>query len=303
MKPIAFHPVETRMKKSNFFRAPIKEAVEQLTSLLSAISETPALDAQVLVAFLFNQPRSWLNAHGEEPLDLEISERLEGLIPRLFAEEPLPYILGKQEFFGREFMVNQDVMIPRPETELLVEYAIAYIQDNIQYIQPWKIIDIGTGSGNIAISLAASIPGLKVIATDFSLNALRVAKINAKKAGVEESIHFIQADLLEHPELTGDFQIVLSNPPYIPTEVCSELSVSNYEPNIALDGGEDGLEIILQIIASTKSRLATKGLFLMEMESSQGARVKSFAESAFPGARIEIIKDLARHDRLLRVEK
>jgi release factor glutamine methyltransferase len=291
------------MKKNKFIQLPVNEAVAQLTSLLSAISETPALDAQVLVAFLFNQPRSWLIAHGEDTLDSEKSERLAGLIPRLSVGEPLSYILGRQEFFGREFMVNRDVLIPRPETELLVEHAVAYIHDNIQYIQPWKIIDIGTGSGSIAISLATSIPGLKVTATDFSSKALIVAQFNAKKAGVEKSIHFIQADLLEHPELAGKFQVLLCNPPYIPTKALSDLSVSNYEPNIALDGGEDGMEIIRRIIASIKSRLATEGLFLMEMESSQGARVKSLAESAFPGARIEIIKDLARHDRLLKVER
>lgn len=268
----------------------------------------PSLDAQVLLAHVLAKSRTWVLAHPEAELTAEQQEHLEGSVARLQAGEPLPYVLGHWEFFGLEFKVTPEVLIPRPETELLVELALDWLRS---HPVARTAIDIGTGSGCIAISLAAHLPDLHIAATDLSNAALQVAHLNAQKHGVADQINFIQADLLhqlrdESSMLTvqpSAFKLISANLPYIPTETLHGLQVFQHEPTVALDGGVDGLDLIRRLLNQAPAYLAPHGLLLLEIEYRQGQQVLALAQEAFPRAKVEVIKDLSGHDRIIRVEK
>ncbi|HVF24285.1 MAG TPA: HemK/PrmC family methyltransferase, partial [Anaerolineales bacterium] len=171
--------------------------LSDITACLAPISDTPALDASVLIAYVLNQPRSWVMAHHELTLTTKQQKHLDNSLMRLKSGEPFPYILGHWEFFGLKFDVTPDTLIPRPETELLVEKAIAWLQ-----ARPAKrsVADVGTGSGAIAVSVAINVPDVRILATDISSGALQVAKRNAEKFGVNERITSAECDLLPHPQ-------------------------------------------------------------------------------------------------------
>lgn len=259
--------------------------------------DTPGLDAQVLLAKVTGKPRAWVLAHPEAPLTGSRAAALEALAQRLSDGEPLPYLLGEWEFFGLSFEVTPDVLIPRPETELLVESAIARLKDlrgdNL------RVADVGTGSGCIAISLAVTVPGVRVTATDISAEALEVARRNAVRHGVEERVEFQCCNLL--PDSPADFHLIVANLPYIPTRTLCKLPVYRREPTLALDGGTDGLSAIRSLIEQAPERLAPGGMLLMEIEASEGAAVLSLACDAFSEAEVHLHKDVAGHDRLLEV--
>ncbi len=227
---------------------------------------------------------------------------------RLKSGEPFPYILGHWEFFGLQFDITPDTLIPRPETELLVEKAIVWLQGH-----PAKrsVADVGTGSGAIAVSVAVNVPDVKILATDISHKALQVAKRNAKKFGVSERIKFAECDLLPHPftplpagEGLGvrEIDMICANLPYIPTTTLHGLTIYNHEPTLALDGGEDGLDPFRKLLHISPQWLAPDGMMLFEIESTHGSKATSFARAAFPEARISIHRDLARKDRLLEID-
>ena len=163
--------------------------LSDLTTRLTPISDTPALDASVLIAHIVGKPRTWVMAHLDLTLTTEQQDQLDVSLKRLERGEPLPYVIGKWEFFGLEFDLTPDVLIPRPETELLVEKAIAWLQANPQRR---TLADVGTGSGAIAVSLAVNNPHVNILATDISPGALQVAKRNAQKHGVSDRVEFVQ---------------------------------------------------------------------------------------------------------------
>lgn len=279
-----------------------------ITACLAPISDTPALDASVLIAHVINKPRSWVMAHNELTLTTEQQKQLDNSLIRLKSGEPFPYILGQWEFFGLQFDVNPDTLIPRPETELLVEKAIAWLQ-----VHPAKrsVADVGTGSGAIAVSIAVNMPDAKILATDISSGALQVAKHNAKKFGVSERIQFAECDLLPHPqplsqrergEGVREINLLCANLPYIPTTTLHGLPIYNREPTLALDGGEDGLEPFRKLLKLSPPWLAPDGMMLLEIESTLGSQALSLADTAFPEARSSLHKDLAGKDRLLQIE-
>jgi release factor glutamine methyltransferase len=265
-------------------------------------SDSPELDAQVLLAHLLDKPRSWVFAHPEAPLPRDSFTELEAILPRLVAGEPLPYILGTWHFFGLEFEVTSEVLIPRPETELLVERAIAWMKRPGLDIRELQVLDIGTGSGCIAVSLAVNMPGLSITAIDISTSALEVARRNANKVNVSSCITFLEADLFSNPLIMGPFSLIVANPPYIPTKTLHALPVFGREPTLALDGGPIGLSIIDRILSGSHDHLIPGGLLLMEIESSEGPVVHSLAIGSFPKAQIRIHQDLAGHDRLLEIQ-
>jgi release factor glutamine methyltransferase len=213
------------------------------------------------------------------------------------------YLLGHKEFFGLEFQVNPHVLIPRPETELLVETAIEWsiINNQLSIVNgKFTIADVGTGSGCIAVALAKHLPKASLVAIDASPEALRLARLNAERHAVQ--ITFLSGDLLE--PLAEPVDLMVSNPPYVSqAELAAAMpEVSVYEPRLALDGGEDGLDVVRRLLSQAKEKLKPGGALLVEIGASQGQAMIKLAQTHFPGAVIQIKKDLAGLDRLLVVQ-
>ncbi len=269
-----------------------------LRTRLKAISDTPGLDARVLLSHVLQQPQNWLLAHPEYPPKHKETYRLQQALECLLDGEPLPYVLGQWEFFGLTFQLSPEVLIPRPETELLVETALNWLTD---YPDRRRAIDIGTGSGCIAVSLAKHCADLNLVAVDISPDALRTARQNTRRHQVDEQIHFEQGNLWE--PVRGSFDLICTNLPYIPTATLKSLAIYGREPMLALDGGVDGLDMIREFLAAAPGFLAFGGLLLAEIEASQGSEVLALAREHFPNAQIRILPDLAGHDRLLRIQQ
>ena len=278
----------------------IKNNLDQISKSLAGVSETPELDAQVLLADVLGMSRAQLLSYMDLELTSEQVQFLDQQVRRLESGQAFPYVLGHWEFFGLNFELSPDVLIPRPETELLVEKALDWLK---KHPDRRKAIDIGTGSGCIAVSLAVNQPDLCVVACDISYDALTIARRNAAEHRLEDRVHLLQADLLSSfPLQSGpaiQFDLICANPPYIPSGILQELPVSSREPWLALDGGEQGLEIIRVLLAQAKSLLAVGGLLLLEIGSGQGDMVKKLAQDEFLSAEVEVMLDLAGHDRLL----
>ncbi len=289
---------------------PIRDSLTEITSRLASVSDTPALDASVLLARIVDRPRSWILAHPELTLTDEQQDRLHASLSRLQNGEPFPYVLGRWEFFGLEFDVTPDVLIPRPESELLVEKAIAWLQKNPTKI---NVADIGTGSGAIAVSIAVNVPNAKILATDISIKALQVAMRNAEKHGVSERIEFVECDVLPHPQPSPSgcyaisrwergVNLLCANLPYIPTNTLKHLPVYQREPTLALDGGEDGLDLFRTLLNAIPNWLAPNALILLEIESSHGKQTTQLARQHFQNANITLHQDLTGRDRLLEIQ-
>ena len=276
--------------------------LSKITDRLTSFSDTPALDASVLLAHIIDKPRTWVMAHPEVALTRRQQKQLDDSLARLELGESFPYVLGHWEFFGMDFDITPDVLIPRPETELLVERAIAWLRES-----PVRrtVADVGTGSGVIAVSIAVNVPDANILATDISRDTLDVAKKNAKKFGVDRHIEFIQCDLLPAmPDLFSTEQhidLICANLPYIPTGTLRNLPVYGREPTLALDGGDDGLELIRRLLHIAPEWLAPNGMMLLEIESTRGIQALNLACDLFSQATIHLHKDLAGQDRLLEI--
>lgn len=269
----------------------------RLTDRLKSISDTAGLDAQVLVAHILGVERSWVLSHLDAELDVFQERAIATAFARLESGEPLPYILGKWEFYGLEFSLGPEVLIPRPETELLVDLALNWLK---AHPERRYAADIGTGSGCIAATLAKKVPDLKVIATDVSRQALRVASENCIRHKVAERVKLLQSDLMDN--LESHFDFICANLPYIPTKTLHHLAVFGREPTLALDGGERGLDLISRLLIQAPDHLTSEGLLLLEIEASQGEEAVDLARQAFPGGDIQVLPDLAGHDRVLYVQ-
>jgi release factor glutamine methyltransferase len=277
----------------------VAACLDDLILRLRSCSDTPELDAQVLLARTLERPRSWVAAHPEARLNPATAAALESSIQRLERGEPLPYVLGEWEFFSLPFEVTLDVLIPRPETELLVERAVSWLREQKKES---TVLDVGTGCGCIAISLAVNVPQIRVIATDISPAALVVARRNAEKLQVADRVTFLEADLIPAALIPASFSLIVANLPYIPTVTLHGLPVFGREPTLALDGGADGLNMIRRLLTKAPALLTPGGLILFEIEASEGPAVLSLAYNAFAQAEIHLHQDLAGHDRLLEIQ-
>lgn len=265
---------------------------------LQQVSETASLDSQVLLASILNKERSWVLAHPEYILSESDIIHLDDTLGLLQNSIPLPYITGTAYFYGLEFHVTPDVLIPRPETELLVDHAIQWCQKH-QYDQ--LSLDIGTGSGCIAIAMAVHLPHLKTIALDKSMSALRVAKHNSIMHHVNTRCSLLQSDLIS--PIKGKFGLICANLPYIPSHKLSNLPVAQTEPLSALDGGKTGLDLIKILLHDIVRIAAEKYCLLLEIEAEQGEAAYSMAKNFFREAEVMVKQDLSGLDRLLVIER
>ena len=239
------------------------------------------LDVEVLLAHVLGRDRAWLAAHGDKEVPPEIHAAFTAAVARRKAHEPVAYITGEREFYGRSFHVTPDVLIPRPATEGLVDFVLDTLsqrtRDRVRVVDAgivaassvWgsledarTIVDVGTGSGCIAVTLACENPGFRVIAVDVSKNALAIARKNAKKHGVANRIDLRQGHLLEPVKTFTDPFIVVANPPYIPDSDVLPPDVENYEPSLALRAGKEGLDIIRELMTQVHAHPQCRGLVL-----------------------------------------
>lgn len=233
--------------------AEIATALRDIAKRLETTSDAPSIDAQYLVARVLGKDVTWVLTNIDAALTDPQIARLDTLVAERKTGKPLAYILGWAEFYGRRFFVNENVLVPRPETETLIEQAIKYIKDHAKNSANFTITDIGTGSGIIAITLALELPNLNtIVATDISSKALEIAKQNAAQHGVVNRIEFLQGDMLK-PLQNRHIDLIVSNPPYVPTQEIDEAgSILEtrgllFEPRIALDGGPDGQDFVDQV--------------------------------------------------------
>lgn len=259
--------------------------------------ESAELDLQILLAHVLHCPRTWIAAHLDAPLSAAQLDSALQAFSRLKAGEPLPYIIGHWEFYGLDFDLNPHVLIPRPETEQLVESALKWLAAN-----PKKrsVADIGTGSGAIAVSIARHVPDARIHAMDVSAGALQVAIINAQKHGVQDRIQFVEADLLPQKEIS--FDLLCANLPYIPTETMKSLQVYGREPTLALDGGVDGLDVYRRLWQMLPERLNRGAAVICEIEATCGEKALAEAQDVFPFARVNLQKDLTGLDRFISIQ-
>jgi len=287
--------------QSNTILTAVKTATQHLAA---AGCDTPQLDAEILLAHTLKKERIWLYMYPEFQLDDRCAFEYSGLISRRQQREPVAYITGHKAFFALDFLVTPNVLIPRPETELLVENAIRLAQQK----PAATIVDVGTGSGCISIALATHLKQANLFAVDISQAALNVAQRNAAYHQVAGKIKFLRGNLLD--PISGRVNrvdIIVSNPPYVSrAEVLAETTmpeVRRYEPHLALNGGPAGLDIIEQLLEQAASKLSGSGSLLVEIGFEQGETVSKLAQKYFPKAQVQIKQDLAGLDRLLIVKE
>lgn len=260
--------------------------------------ESSRLDAELLLASALGLKRLDLYLRFDQPLaDAELA-RVRGLVERRRKFEPIAYILGVREFYGRSFAVDRRVLIPRPETEGVIEAALALLPPRAEGVRH-RVLDVGTGSGIIAVTLASERPDLDVDAVELSPAAAEVARANIARNSVSDRVTLFEGSLFR-PVADRRYAIIASNPPYIDTAEVDTLmpDVSQYEPRLALDGGPDGVTVLRPLIAGARAMLLEGGALIVEIGYGQGDRVRELArEAGF--AHVEVQPDLARIERVL----
>jgi len=267
--------------------------------------ENPRLNAELLLAQCLGFSREMLYANLRREIQAQEKKALDELLKRRMAGEPLQYLLGHQEFWSVDLKVDPRVLIPRPETEVLVEEALSILA--ISSSRVTRVLDVGTGSGAIVIALAKDLGEIFAVATDISHEALQVAKENARKVGVGQRIRFVRGDLLHPFRLLTDgvFDLILSNPPYICQSDIEKLTreVKDHEPRLALNGGEDGLDFYRQMSRQAPLYLREGGWLLVEIGRGQGREISALLEQSgcFKGP--ELVRDLSGIERVIKVQK
>ncbi len=273
----------------------IAETLAQGTALLRDSSGSPYADAQLLLAHVLNRGREWLVAHGDATPSVPEIQAFQRLGAKRSRGVPVAYLLGSAGFYGREFLVNENVLIPRPETEHLVDEARRFIGD-----RPLRVLDVGTGSGAIACTIAAETPA-SVHGTDISPAAVGIANENARRLGVADRCHFCVGDLTE-PVGAQRFDLVVANLPYVPSaEIAREPDPIAYEPREALDGGPDGLALYRLLLDALPPLVNPNALILLEAAPPTIPGLSAIVRSALPHFAITVCRDYAGLDRYLRI--
>jgi release factor glutamine methyltransferase len=280
----------------------LREALQSTTQTLCRAGIADAsVEAELLLGYVLGMSKTQIYTEPERSLTSVETEHLRHLVRRRLDHEPAAYILGQCEFYGIDFYIDCHTFIPRPETELLVEKAVELAQRISQQGEQITIADIGTGCGAIAVSLALALPKAKIYATDVSAAALQVAEINCRSHGVNSQVKLLQGNLLE--SLPQPVDMIVANLPYIRNCEFGDLSpeIRDYEPTMALAGGEDGLDRIKQILEQMPGKLSYGACFLLEIGQGQGEMVTSLIKSYFPEVSIELIYDLGGIERVVKV--
>jgi release factor glutamine methyltransferase len=288
-------------------RAALKHAMEQLRE---ANVPSHTLVAELLLMHTLGRDRAWLYSHPEEILEAADVNRYWDLVARRAAGEPTQHLTGKQEFWGLEFEVTPAVLIPRPETEHVIEVALERIGPNNR-THPMRIADVGTGSGCLAVALAREFPQAEVFATDISAPALEVARRNAVRHNVADRIQFIECNLLDAflstwPDSAGArFDLIVSNPPYISRREAPTLprEVRDHEPAIALFPGETGVEIYDPLIRHAEKLMASGGILVVELGHDSLEHVSTLLNAAHGWIRVSATQDLAGIPRVIAAER
>ena len=272
----------------------LKQALTRANGILAAndIEDAP-LESELLLRHALKISRIQLYTQLNHGLDHKQEETFWSLIKRRLRGEPTAYITGHREFYGLDFYVNPSVLIPRPESELLVEESLRLAQKHLVF----TIVEIGTGCGAIAISLALNLPQAKIYATDISASALEVALFNCQKHRVVSRIRLLQGDMLD--PLPEPVDLIVANLPYVKQSELCQMRSANFEPLLALNGGSDGLEKIHQLCCQVSGKLRPQGCLLLEIGQGQGGAVTTFLRSLFPSAKIEVTPDLGGIDRMV----
>ena len=280
----------------------IQEVLVSATRVLGTTMEyrEARLQAELLLAHTLDTTRAMVLARLNEAITPELAAQYAANVARRTQHEPLAYILGHQDFYGLDFIVDRRVLIPRRETEMLVLLALQRAQ-SAPSTSP-VIVDVGTGSGALALALAHNLPSARIIATDISNDALAVAQLNAARLNLGERVTFRKGDLLE--PLTERFDILVSNPPYIPRERYKDLprEIRAFEPRGALDGGEDGFAVIRRLLAQMESRAARGAVAFLEISEEQGKAVRELVARELPGAIAILHPDLEGLDRVVEIQ-
>ena len=277
-------------------------------------SETPRLDAELLLGHAVGVERTVVLAHPEAPVGADPARRYLTDIERRSAGEPVAYIRGIKEFYGLAFHVDQRALIPRPETERLVELAEAEGRRRLGLggvaREPLRIVDVGTGSGAIAVALAVAVrrigaaDAVAITSTESSPDALDLAKENAVSHGVADLIAFTAVDLLPEDSAGGSFDLVLANLPYVRHDAMAGLPLAtSFEPAVALDGGTDGLAVIGRLLARLPDALAAGGSALLEIGADQGEAIEALVVDRLPGWACTVEVDLAGLPRVARISR
>lgn len=277
----------------------IEAALAYGRSQLTPSSPTPQLDARLLLEHLLDVPHSYLIVHHNQPLTAEQTNAYHQLVARAAQAEPVPYIIGHAPFFDFDLHVAPGVLIPRPETEQLVELAVTWAKKRGTEANR-KAVDVGTGSGCIAIALAHFLPDWTITAVDISPTALAIAQQNGARLAPGR-LQLRQSNLLQAIEQPVD--LIVANLPYVTRGEWQALAdgVKLYEPALALDGGVDGLDLIRQLLQQATTRLRPSAAIFLEIGWQQGNIAKQAAQAQFPQAEITVLPDFAGHDRMVKI--
>jgi release factor glutamine methyltransferase len=263
------------------------------------------LDAELLLAEACGCQRIELYTRYSEPVSDEVRTRFREMVKRRAEGTPVAYLLGRREFYSLNFAVTPDVLIPRPETEFAVIAVLDHLKQRPADALPPRIVDVGTGSGAIAVTVAKHAPSALVTAVDISSKALEVAQSNAKAHGVTEQLSFVESDLLNALPVDSRFDIVVSNPPYVSRAEMEQLSpeVRNHEPTLALIAGESGTEVIARLIPQAVERLLPGGWLIMEISPMIEPQVRELLTSDGRWESIQVKKDLAQLARIVEAQR
>jgi release factor glutamine methyltransferase len=322
------HPTIVANSNPTNIRAALKEGMAQLRG---AQIPSHTLATELLLMHALERDRAWIYSHPEESLDSTTAQKFLALIARRAAGEPVQYLTGKQEFWGLEFEVTPAVLIPRPETEHVMEVALARLGERGLKIhmdtgaprETLHVADVGTGSGCLAVALAWELPHAEVFATDISAPALEVARRNATRHGASDRIHFVQCDLLTglknndaknvgarhavpaSAERESQFELIVSNPPYIACNDADQLQreVRDHEPHAALFGGPTGFEMYQRLIDQARELLRHRGILVLELGHDSAEHVRGIFETQPEWTNVAITMDLAGIPRVLAAER